>query len=146
MVKGSPSWRRRLLHGVILPMAYILSVPHVCPFNGVFTPEQDNDKTKVEPVHSYDAFHTRHVGPGVKGIIVMHRLNICLVVVLLWCENTIVCVCLSIHLPSYLYASLSLSVDLSYINISLSSACPRHSCSRLYACLLTSQYSVYEIE
>ena len=35
---------------------------------GVFTPEQDNDKTNVEPVHSYDAFHTRHVGPGVKGI------------------------------------------------------------------------------
>ena len=37
--------------------------------NGVFTPEQDNDKTtrrrqdddktNVEPVHSYDAFHTR---------------------------------------------------------------------------------------
>ena len=26
--------------------------------NGVFTPEQDNDKTNVEPVHSYDAFHT----------------------------------------------------------------------------------------
>ena len=49
--------------------------------NGVFTPEQDN-KTNVEPVHSYDAFHTRHVGPGVKGIIGMHRFNICLVVVL----------------------------------------------------------------
>ena len=55
----------------------------------VFTPEQDNDKTNVEPVHSYDAFHTRHVGPGVKSIIGMHRFNICLVVVLLWCENTI---------------------------------------------------------
>ena len=27
--------------------------------------------------------------PGVKGIIEMHRFNICLVVVLLWCENTI---------------------------------------------------------
>ena len=50
--------------------------------NGVFTPEQGNDKTKVEPVDSYDAFHTRHVGPGVKGIIGMHRFNICLVVVL----------------------------------------------------------------
>ena len=59
--------------------------------NGVFAPEaeQDNDKTNVEPVHSYDAFHTRFVGPGVKGIIGMHRFNICLVVVLLWCENTI---------------------------------------------------------
>ena len=33
---------------------------------GVFTPEQDNDKTHVEPVHSYDAFHT---GPAVKVII-----------------------------------------------------------------------------
>ena len=28
------------------------------------TTRQDNDKTNVEPVHSYDAFHTRHVGPG----------------------------------------------------------------------------------
>ena len=43
---------------------------------------QDNDKTKVEPVHSYYAFHTRFVGPGVKGIIEMHRFNICLVIVL----------------------------------------------------------------
>ena len=42
---------------------------------GVFTPEQDNDKTNVEPVHSYDAFQTRHVEPGVKGIIGMHRFN-----------------------------------------------------------------------
>ena len=49
---------------------------------GAFTPEQDNDKTKVEPVHFYYAFHTRFVGPGVKGIIEMHRFNICLVVVL----------------------------------------------------------------
>ena len=59
--------------------------------NGVFTPEQDNDKAKIEPVHSYDAFHSGHVGPGVKlkGKIGMHRFNICLVVVLLWCENTI---------------------------------------------------------
>ena len=38
-------------------------------------------------MHSYDAFHTRHVGPGVNGIIGIHRFNICLV--LLWCENTI---------------------------------------------------------
>ena len=58
-------------------------------FNGVFTPEQDNDKTTVEPVHSYDAFHTRSDMSGVKGIIGMHRFNICLVVVMLWCENTI---------------------------------------------------------
>ena len=50
--------------------------------NGAFTPEQDNDKTNVEPVHFYYAFHTRFVGPGVKGIIEMHRFNICLVVVL----------------------------------------------------------------
>ena len=54
---------------------------------GVFTPEQDNDKTNVEPVHSYDGFHTRHIRPGVQGIIGMHRFNICLVVVLLWCEH-----------------------------------------------------------
>ena len=58
---------------------------------GVFAPEQDNDKTNVEPVHSYeyDAFHTMSDKPGVKGIIEMHRFNSCLVVVLLWCENTI---------------------------------------------------------
>ena len=62
--------------------------------NGVFTPEQDNDKTNVEPVHSYDTFHARFVGRGVKGFIGMHRFNICLVVVLLWCENTT-----SIYLP-----------------------------------------------
>ena len=49
---------------------------------GAFTPEQDNDKTNVERVHFYYAFHTRFVGPGVKGIIGMHRFNICLVVVL----------------------------------------------------------------
>ena len=46
--------------------------------NGVFTPEQDN-KTNVEPVHYYDAFHTRSDMSGVKGI-GMHRFNICLVV------------------------------------------------------------------
>ena len=59
-------------------------------FNGAFTPEQDNNKTKVEPVHFYEAFHTRSDKPGVKGIIEMHRFNICLVVVLLWCESTII--------------------------------------------------------
>ena len=35
--------------------------PGYAPANGVFTPEQDTDKTNVDPVHSYDAFHTRHV-------------------------------------------------------------------------------------
>ena len=49
---------------------------------GAFTPEQDNDKTNVEPVHFYYAFHTRSDKPGVKGIIEMHRFNFCLVVVL----------------------------------------------------------------
>ena len=56
--------------------------------DGAFTPEQDNDKTNVEPVHFYYAFHTRSDKPGVKGIIEMHRFNFCLVVVLLWCEST----------------------------------------------------------
>ena len=41
---------------------------------------QDNGKTNVEPVHSYDAFHTRSEQgqdkPDVKGIIGMHRFNI----------------------------------------------------------------------
>ena len=31
--------------------------------------QQDNDKTNVEPVHSYYAFHTRSDMSGVKGII-----------------------------------------------------------------------------
>ena len=57
------------------------------PSYGVFTPVQDNDKTNVEPLHSYDAFHTWFVGPGVKGIIGMHRFNIRLVVVLLSCSG-----------------------------------------------------------
>ena len=81
---------------------------------GVFTPEQDNDKTNVEPVHSYDAFHARSdvpwcerhhrnaqvqhlscrgLGPGVKGMHrnaqVQHLSCRCLVAVLLWCENTL---------------------------------------------------------
>ena len=68
--------------------------------NGVFTPEQDNDKTNVEPVHSYDAFHTsrcrnrceRHN----RNAQVQHLSCRCLVVVLLWCENTISLICLGI--------------------------------------------------
>ena len=36
---------------------------------------QRQDKTNVDPVHSYDAFHTRHAGPGVKGIIGMYRVQ-----------------------------------------------------------------------
>ena len=55
--------------------------------NGVFPPEQDNDKTNVEPVHSYEAFHTRSDKPGVKGIIGMHRFNICRVVLSLSCSG-----------------------------------------------------------
>ena len=30
---------------------------------------QDNDKTNVEPVHSYDAFYTTSANDGMKGII-----------------------------------------------------------------------------
>ena len=51
----------------------------------------DNDKTNVEPVHSYYAFHTRSDMSGVKDIIGMHWFNICLVVVLSlssWCYFT----------------------------------------------------------
>ena len=62
--------------------------PYLCCFHTRARQRQGN-KTNIEPVHSYDAFHTRHVGPGVKGNIVMHMFNISLVVVLLWCENTI---------------------------------------------------------
>ena len=48
--------------------------------------QQDNDKTNVETVHSMMPFTpgpTTTNGPGVKGIIGMHRFNICLVFVLL---------------------------------------------------------------
>ena len=65
----------------------IIQVEH---HDGIFTPEQDNDKTNVEPMHSYVAFHTDPATTGVKGLIGMHMFNICLVVVLLWCENTII--------------------------------------------------------
>ena len=69
-------------------------------FHNIFTPEQDNDNTNVEPVHSYYAFHTRSDMSGVTGIVGMHRFNICLVVVLLWCENTIKKVSPPVDMPS----------------------------------------------
>ena len=66
--------------------------------NGVFPPGRFhtrarlNDKTTTRQmlnlhVHSYDAFHTGPATTGVKGIIGMHRFNICLVVVLLSCSG-----------------------------------------------------------
>ena len=48
--------------------------------------DYSHDKTKVEPVHSYDAFHTRSDMSGVKGNIGMHRFNMCLVVLSLSCR------------------------------------------------------------
>ena len=75
--------RERLIHGLLSPRFIGL----LWCFHTRARQRQDNDKTKVEPAHSYDAFHTRHVGPGVKGIIGMHRFNICLVVVLLSCSG-----------------------------------------------------------
>ena len=65
-------------HGVRQPL---VSRAEWWPY-GVFTPEQDNHKTNVEAVHSYDAFHARSDMSGVKGIIGMHRFHICLAVVL----------------------------------------------------------------
>ena len=44
--------------------------------------QRQYNKTNVEPVYSYDAFHTGPATTGVKGIIGMHRFNICLVAVL----------------------------------------------------------------
>ena len=81
---------------------------------GVFTPEQDNDKTNVEPVHSYYAFHTGSDKPGVKGIIGMHsqvpHLSCrCLVVVLLWCENTITAKVATVNIYSFLLPKWQLS-------------------------------------
>ena len=63
---------------------------------------QDNDKTNVEPVHSYNAFHTRFVGPGVKGIIGMHRFNIilslsCHCLALVWKHHNALCSWLTRH-------------------------------------------------
>ena len=64
---------------------------------------QDNDKTNVEPVHSYDAFHTsrcrtwcerHHRNAQVQHlscrclVVVLSLSCRCLVVVLLWFENT----------------------------------------------------------
>ena len=66
--------------------------------NGVFTPEQDNDKkmTKKCCTCAFLSCLSNHVslvvaGPGVKGIIGMHRFNFFCrrLVVLLWCENTV---------------------------------------------------------
>ena len=88
---------------------------------GVFTPEQDNDKTNVEPVHSYDAFHTRSDMSGVKGIIGMHRFNICLVVVLsLSCRCLVVVLSLSCRC---LVVVLSLSCRCLVVVLSLSCRC-----------------------
>ena len=96
--------------------------------NGVFTPEQDNDKTNVEPVHSYDAFHTRSDKPGVKGIIGMHRFNICLVVVL-----SLSCSGVKTPLP-YPRAS-----NLSFSAVSLQTwVCPQHQCTHSWP--ITSRY------
>ena len=71
---------------------------------GVFTPEQDNDKTNVEPVHSHDAFHTRSGMPGVRGIIGMHRFNICLVVLSLSCSGVKTPLEFLVHLYNHIYA------------------------------------------
>ena len=57
---------------------------------------QDNHKINVEPVQSYDTFHTRSGMSGVKGIIGMHRFNIRLVVVL-----SLSCSGVKTPLPSY---------------------------------------------
>ena len=45
--------------------------------NGVFTPEQDNDKTARQMLNLciYGAVHTRSDMSGVKGIIGMHRFD-----------------------------------------------------------------------
>ena len=42
----------------------------------VFSHQSKTTTRNVEPVHSYDAFHTRSDMSGVKGIIEMHRFNI----------------------------------------------------------------------
>ena len=53
---------------------------------GVFTPEQDNDKTTTRQMLNLCipmmTFTLSLPDPGVKGILGMHRFNICLVVVL----------------------------------------------------------------
>ena len=64
----------------------------------VFTPEQDNDKTNVEPVHSYDALVRQRRCEKHHRNAQIQRLSCrCLVVVLLWCENTRRALWLSSH-------------------------------------------------
>ena len=79
-----PKWS--LLHKEEVVCLYRLVSKHLTIVSKSKTTRkrQDNDKTNVEPVHSYDAFHTSRCRTGVKGFIGMHRFNICLVV-LLWC-------------------------------------------------------------
>ena len=67
------------LKSLLLQEGHCHLTAHLLTSYGVFIPEQDNDKTNVEPVHSYDAFHTRSDMSGVKGIIGIHRFNFCLV-------------------------------------------------------------------
>ena len=50
--------------------------------NGVFTPEQDNDKTMTRQMLNRSGNDTGLATTGVKGIIGMHRFKICLVLVL----------------------------------------------------------------
>ena len=51
-------------------------------YNGVFTPEQDNDKTTTRQMLNLCIPVMRSDMSGVKGIIGMHRFKFCLVVVL----------------------------------------------------------------
>ena len=55
-------------------------------------------------------FHTRSDKPGVKDIIEMHRFNICLVVVLLWCESTITLGLIAIIFSIKYYCLLSIVI------------------------------------
>ena len=82
--------------------------------DGVFTPEQDNDKTSVEPVHSYDAFHTRSGMSGVKGIIGMHRFNIFVLALSCSCVKTPLhlCICsLTVYINDLLCKTKSMLIS-----------------------------------
>ena len=74
------------------PIAQICSMTHAKAISAVGTdirpifreiqaPKVDRKwSKKSKNVKLYDAFHTRSDKPGVKGIIEMHRFNICLVI------------------------------------------------------------------
>ena len=49
-------------------MAHAARTPLFLQTYGAFTPEQDNDKTKVEPVHSYNPIMNVYKGQAIREL------------------------------------------------------------------------------